>query len=147
MWGPDVAPVPGFGWEAGGCVRAVARGGAEGYSQGWCRIQHKMDRTFTPKSRSPFCRLLLTKATTSSGVRSPLCAERSSDGPEIKEGLKDSPGTGTWRGFGGRERRFLEKQLQPLRTHGLWGKTWPPALAQPPTSCLRGHFQTGRCVG
>lgn len=67
--------------------------GPRSYSLGWWRMQHRMERTFTPKSRSPSCRPWHTRATTSSGVRSPLCGERSRVGPETKESLKKRPGT------------------------------------------------------
>lgn len=69
-------------------VTAVASGGRPGpgsHSLGWWRMQHRMDRTFTPKSRSPSCRPWLTSDTTSSGVRSPLCVGKRRVGPRQRQ--------------------------------------------------------------
>lgn len=94
--GTGMAPVP--GQEVVVASDGQPGTGPRSHSLGWWRMQHRMDRTFTPKSRSPSCRPWFTRHTTSSGVRSPLCAEKSRGGPEAKTDLKDSPGTGTEEG-------------------------------------------------
>lgn len=142
-----------------GLVRCAARAGPRSHSLGSWRMQQRMDRTFTLKSRSPSCRPWFTRDTTSSGVMSPLCGERSRDGPGTKEGLTDSPGTGSeegreegrgegegrWRGKGGGKRTLPGEVPSPHQPTASEKTLREPAqaLAHPlrlPWNCR--HFQT-----